>query len=56
MTRKIQSYPQEFKSETVRTVLNKGRTISESASLLSVPYGTPGQWLALDGTPTNKLR
>lgn len=45
MTRKNQSYSKEFKAEAVRTVFENQFSISEGASLLSVPEGTLGQWV-----------
>ncbi|EBW6363964.1 IS3 family transposase [Salmonella enterica subsp. enterica serovar Oranienburg] len=58
MTRKNQSYSKEFKAEAVRTVLENQLSISEGASLLSVPEGTLGQWVtaARKGTVTPGTR
>lgn len=44
MTRK-KSYPKEFKAEAVKTVLEQGLSVSEGATLLSIPEGTLGQWV-----------
>ncbi len=45
MTRKTQRYSKEFRAEAIRTVLEQGLSISEGASLLSIPEGTLGQWI-----------
>jgi transposase len=45
MTRKTQRYSKEFRAEAIKTVLERGLSISEGASLLSIPAGTLGQWV-----------